>query len=48
MFEVLFWFRSNNMSHSSETKIQVVILTAKYESPVIVIRQLQLFTFTRS
>ena len=29
------------MSHSLETKIQVVILMAKYESPVMVIRQLQ-------
>ena len=29
------------MSHSLETKIQVVILMAKYESPVMVIRELQ-------
>ena len=41
MFKVLFWFQINNMSHSLETKIPVVILTAKYESPVMGIRQLQ-------
>ena len=29
------------MSHSLETKIQVAILMAKYESPVMVIRELQ-------
>ena len=29
------------MSHSLETKIQVVILMGKYESPVMVIRELQ-------
>ena len=29
------------MSHSSEIKIQVVILMKKYESPVMVIDQLQ-------
>ena len=29
------------MSHSLETKIQAVILMAKYESPVMVIRELQ-------
>ena len=36
-----FWFQINNMSHSLETKIQVVILMAKYESPIMVIRELQ-------
>ena len=47
MFNVLFWFRINNMSRSLEIKIQVVILMAKHESPVMVICQLQLFTFPR-
>ena len=49
MFKVLFWFQINNMSHSLETKIQVVILMAKYEAPpVMIICQLQLFTFAGS
>ena len=37
---VLFWFPIDHMSHSSETKIQVVILMAKHESRVMVIREL--------
>ena len=41
IFKVLFWFRINNGSHSLETQIQVVRLTTKYESPVMVIYQLQ-------
>ena len=41
MFKVLFWFQINNMSHCSETKIQVVILMTKQESPVTVIHELQ-------
>ena len=41
MFKVLFCFQINNMSHSLETKIQVIILMAKYESPFMIIRQLQ-------
>ena len=38
MFEVLFWFQVNKMSHSLESKIQIVILMAKYEFLVMVIR----------
>ena len=48
MFKVLFWFQISNMSCSLETKIQAVILIAKYESPVMIIRELQLFTLPRS
>ena len=48
MFKVLFWSHINNVLHSLETKIQVVILMAKYESPVMIIRKLQHFTFPRS
>ena len=39
MFKALFWFWINNISHSLETKIQVVILMAKHESPVMIIRE---------
>ena len=45
MFKVLFWFQIDNMSHSLETKIQVVILMAKHESPVMIICHLH---FVRS
>ena len=48
MFKVLFWLQVNNMSHSLETKIQVVILIAKYESPDMFTSGLQLFTFQGS
>ena len=48
MFKVLFWFQINNMSHSLRTKIQVVILMTKYESPIMVIQGLQRFTFPAS
>ena len=41
MFNFLFWFQINNMSHSLGAKIQVIILMEKYESLVIVIRKLQ-------
>ena len=41
MFEVLFWYQLNNLSHSLENKIQVVIFMPKYESLVMVIHQLQ-------
>ena len=41
MFKVLSWVQINNMSHSLETKIQFVILIAKQECPVMVIRELQ-------
>ena len=41
MFKGLFWFQINNVSHSLGTKIQVVILMAKYESSVTVVRQLK-------
>ena len=41
MFKVLFWFQVNNMTHSLETKIQVVILITKYESSFMVIHELQ-------
>ena len=41
MFKVLFWSQIGKMSHSLETKIQVVILMTKYESPVMAIRQRQ-------
>ena len=41
MFKVWFWFQINNISYSLETKIQVVILMAKYESLLVVIRELQ-------
>ena len=37
---VLFWFLIDNLSHSLQAKIQVVILMAKHESPVMVIRGL--------
>ena len=46
MIKVFYWFQINNMSHSLETKIQVIVLTAKYESPVIVICQLQFLYIT--
>ena len=36
-----FWFQLNNMSYSLETKIQLLLLMAKYKLPVTVIRQLQ-------
>ena len=39
MKKVLFWFQINNMSHSLETKSQVVILMTKYETPVMIICQ---------
>ena len=42
MFKVLFRLPINNMSHYLETKIQVVILVAKCESPVMVICELPL------
>ena len=45
MFKVLCCFQINNMSHTLETKIQVVILMAKYESFIMVSRQLQPFTY---
>ena len=41
MFKILFRLKNNTISHSLETKIQVVILMAKYESLVMIIRQLQ-------
>ena len=41
MFKVLFWFQIDTMPRSLETEIQVVILMAKYESPIMIIRQLQ-------
>ena len=41
MFKVLLSFQINNMSDSLETKIHIVILITKYESPVMVIRELQ-------
>ena len=40
MFKVLFWFQINNMSDFLKTKIQVVVLMAKHESPVMIIREL--------
>jgi len=41
MFKVLFLFQIIIMRYSLETKIQIVVLMAKFESPVIVIRELQ-------
>ena len=41
MSKVLFWFQIYNISRSLETKIQVVTLMAKYESPVMDNRELQ-------
>ena len=41
MFKVLLSFQINNMSDSLEIKIHIVILIAKYESPVMVIRELR-------
>ena len=41
MFKVLFFFQINNMSHVLETKIPVVIVMAKYEPRVMIIRQVQ-------
>ena len=41
MFNVLFWFQIDNMSHSLEIKIPVVNFMAKYESPAMKIRDLQ-------
>ena len=33
------------MSHSLETKIQLVVLMAKYETPIMIIHELQLLRF---
>ena len=39
MFQVQFTFHIKNMSYSLETKIQIVILMAKFESPIMVIHR---------
>ena len=39
IFKVLLQFQVNNMSHPLETKIQVVILMAKYESSFMIISE---------
>ena len=43
MFKDLFWFQINSMSHSVETKTQVIILMVKDKTPIIIIRESQLF-----
>jgi hypothetical protein len=41
MFKVLFCFQIDKMPYSLETRIQIVLLMAKFESPIMVIRELQ-------
>jgi hypothetical protein len=41
MFKVFFITSDHNMSYSIETKSKIVILMAKFESPIMVIRELQ-------